>query len=56
MKHPIILSTSGHVMDGMHRIAKALLQGENHIWAVQFETDPTPDFRDCDPEDLAYER
>lgn len=42
-------------MDGMHRIAKALLQGETHLWAVQFETDPAPDFRDCDPQDLPYE-
>lgn len=56
LKHPIILSEQGHVMDGMHRIAKALLHGETHIWAVQFETDPEPDFRNVDPEDLPYDR
>jgi hypothetical protein len=40
---PIILSADGHVMDGMHRVAKASLQGHSHIKAVQFIQDPDPD-------------
>ncbi len=53
--YPIILATSGRVMDGMHRVARALLHDELEIVAVQFDVDPTPDFRDCRPEDLPYD-
>ena len=40
---PIILSADGHVMDGMHRVAKAWLLGHTEIHAVQFLQDPEPD-------------
>lgn len=30
-------------MDGMHRVAKALLLGRDDIEAVQFAEDPEPD-------------
>lgn len=56
MEHPIILGADGRVMDGMHRIANALLRGDDHIDAVQFEANPKPDFRSCHPEDLPYDR
>ena len=49
---PIILGVDGRVMDGMHRIARALLEGWPTIRAVRFETQPKPDFRDCSPGDL----
>ena len=49
---PIILSSDGRVMDGMHRVAKALLLGRATIEAVQFIVDPDPDFRNVRPEDL----
>lgn len=52
--YPIILAADGRVMDGMHRIARALLEGRESIPAVQFEIQPEPDFRDCDPESLPY--
>lgn len=52
---PIILSSNGRVMDGMHRVAKALLLGHETIEAVQFSTDPDPDFVDVRPEDLPYD-
>jgi hypothetical protein len=42
---PIILSADGHVMDGMHRVAKAWLLGLTEIQAVQFPQDPEPDQR-----------
>ncbi|MHB8430586.1 MAG: hypothetical protein ACYDDZ_08685 [Acidimicrobiales bacterium] len=51
---PIILGVDGRVMDGMHRIARALLEGRSTIRAVRFETQPEPDFRDCSPGDLPY--
>jgi hypothetical protein len=40
---PIILSADGHVMDGMHRVAKAWLLGHTDIQVVQFQDDPEPD-------------
>src|SRR5438132_8773444 len=40
---PIILSATGHVMDGMHRLAKAWILGLEEIQAVQFVQDPEPD-------------
>ena len=52
--YPIILGADGRVMDGMHRIARALLVGESTIRAVQFEVQPEPDYRDCSPEGLPY--
>ena len=52
--YPIILSASGRVMDGMHRVARALLHGEATIRAVQFDVDPEPDYRNCRPEELPY--
>jgi len=54
LSHPIILGFDGRVMDGMHRIAKALLQGRTTISAVQFEIQLEPDYRNCRPEDLPY--
>src|SRR3954464_4464626 len=34
--YPVILSSDGRVMDGMHRICKALLLGHTDIEAVRF--------------------
>ena len=55
LSFPIILSPDGRVMDGMHRVVKALVEGRDTIAAVQFEVQPEPDYRDCDPDDLPYE-
>jgi len=54
LAYPIILSASGAVMDGMHRIAKATLQGHQEIAAVQFDEDPPPDHVGLGPNDLPY--
>lgn len=43
--HPIILSASGGLMDGGHRIARAWLEGRTEIDAVRFTEDPEPDRR-----------
>ena len=43
LNYPVILSSQGELMDGMHRIAKAWIIGWTEIPAVQFETDPPPD-------------
>ena len=52
---PIILSSDGRVMDGMHRVAKAVLAGLESIEAVQFEKDPEPDFVGVLPDELPYD-
>jgi hypothetical protein len=52
---PVILSSDGRIMDGMHRVLKALLLGLGHISAVRFRSDPEPDFVGVDPDNLPYE-
>jgi hypothetical protein len=42
LSFPIILDEDGEIMDGRHRIMKAILQGEKSIKAVRFETNPYP--------------
>lgn len=43
LSHPVILSADGRLMDGVHRIAKAWLDGHTTVRAVRFVTDPAPD-------------
>ena len=52
--YPIILSSDGRVMDGMHRVLKALMRGDIHVRAVRFAVDPEPDFVGVDPDELPY--
>jgi hypothetical protein len=54
LSFPIILSANGDVMDGMHRVAKAVLEGRSAIDAVQFAEDPEPDHVGLGPNDLPY--
>lgn len=54
LSHPVILGGDGRVMDGMHRIAKALLLGRATVPCVRFPADPPPDHRNCRPGDLDY--
>jgi len=44
LSHPIILSASGALMDGGHRLCKALMLGHTEVAAVRFTTDPEPDY------------
>lgn len=52
---PIILGTEGQVMDGMHRVARCLLEGREAVAAVRFVVQPEPDHRNIRPEDLPYD-
>jgi hypothetical protein len=52
LSFPIILSASGAVMDGMHRVAKAARLGRDEVEAVQFDEDPEPDHVGLGPKDL----
>ena len=55
LAYPIILDSAGRVMDGMHRIGKALMLGHDYIDAVQFTVDPAPDYLGSDPDTLPYD-
>lgn len=55
LSFPIILSSDGRVMDGMHRVAKAALEGRERIEAVRFRDDPEPDYVNVREEDLPYD-
>ena len=42
LSYPIILDEDGEIMDGRHRIMKAMFFGKKTIKAVRFETNPEP--------------
>lgn len=42
LNYPIILNEDGELMDGRHRIMKALLNGYETIKAVRFDENPQP--------------
>ncbi len=54
LRYPIILDADGRVMDGMHRVARAYLEGRSTIPAVRLTVDPEPDFVGVDADDLPY--
>ena len=51
---PIILSSDGRVMDGMHRAARAVIENIDAIPAKQFGQDPEPDYVGVNPDHLPY--
>jgi len=55
LSYPIILSADGSVMDGMHRVTKAVLLGRATIEAVRFSVDPEPDYVGVSPDKLPYQ-
>lgn len=42
LKFPIIIDEDGDIMDGRHRLMKAILNGKKTIKAVRFKENPTP--------------
>ena len=55
LRFPIILSSNGRIMDGMHRVCRALIEGRKTIRAVRFSTDPAPDHIGKHPDELSYD-
>ena len=43
LSFPIILDEDGELMDGRHRIMKAMLLGLPEVKAVRFDSNPQPD-------------
>ncbi|MEM8983206.1 MAG: hypothetical protein AAGC71_09275 [Pseudomonadota bacterium] len=56
LSYPIILDAAGRVMDGMHRVCKAVMDDVASIPAKRFIADPAPDYVNCDPATLPYDR
>ena len=54
LRYPIILGADGRVMDGMHRVAKALIHNASSLPAKRFVQDPEPDYVGVAPDDLPY--
>lgn len=54
LAYPIVVDPDGGVMDGMHRVARALAEGHQTVLAKRLPVMPEPDFRDCHPDDLPY--
>lgn len=42
LTYPIILDEDGELMDGRHRLMKAMLLGHTTILAVRFDENPPP--------------
>lgn len=55
LRYPVILSPDGRVMDGMHRVARALLEGRDEVEAVRLQTEPDPDFVGVPIDELPYD-
>ncbi len=56
LSYPITIDPQGGVMDGMHRVGKALLTGQTTISAKRLPSLPPPDYVDVQPDDLPYDR
>lgn len=46
LQYPILLDPDGFIMDGWHRVIKALVEGKETIRAVRFEVLPYRDFKE----------
>ena len=55
LEYPVILGCEGQLMDGMHRVAKALLQGRSTVRAVRLTQQPEPDYVNVRPDELPYD-
>lgn len=42
LKYPIILDEDGEIMDGRHRLMRAIIEGKETIKAVRFDENPSP--------------
>ena len=54
LAYPIILCSEGRLMDGMHRVVKAMMENREYIQAVRFRVTPIPDFVNVSLDDLPY--
>lgn len=56
LAYPILLCPDLRVIDGMHRVAKAMMSGAATISAVVLPSLPAPEYINKHPDDLPYDR
>lgn len=54
LSFPILLCAEGRLMDGMHRLVKALLEGRTEIQAIKFPVTPEADYINVPQDELPY--
>ena len=54
LAYPILLCAEGRLMDGMHRLVKALLEGRTEIQAIKFPVTPEADYINVPEDQLPY--
>ncbi|WP_126976170.1 hypothetical protein [Frigidibacter oleivorans] len=54
LKWPILICGEGRLMDGMHRVLKALVEDRCKIAAIRLNPTPEPDFVNVDLQALPY--
>ena len=54
ISYPIILCPEGRIMDGMHRVCKASIDGHKFISAVRLTELHKPDYVGKQPDELPY--
>ena len=54
LAYPILLCAEGRLMDGMHRLVKALLEGRTEIQAIKFPVTPKSDYINVPEDELPY--
>ncbi|HEX3988161.1 MAG TPA: hypothetical protein VHZ30_01940 [Verrucomicrobiae bacterium] len=55
LEYPIIIDPEGRVMNGMHRVCKALIDGLKTIKAVRLRVMPEPDFVNVPIDELPHD-
>lgn len=50
LAHPVLLNPNGYIVDGWHRVVRALIEGKPTIKAKRFEDFPPPDGNEKPPE------
>jgi hypothetical protein len=53
LSYPILICEDHRIIDGMHRVMKAMSEGKHTIRAHQIDL-PTPDYKNMHPDDLPY--
>ncbi len=54
LRYPVIVGPNGDILDGVHRIGKAMLRGDTVVRAVKIKELPPPD-ETISPDDPRYE-
>lgn len=55
LSYPILLCADGRIMDGMHRVCRAVLSGHQTIRAKRFTVTPPHDYLGKGPDELPYD-